>query len=278
MAGLRAIRGLQQGEEEPQDSGSVSEEVYQKVLPLTAARRKRIQSEKLAGLTLTVRNSWPTLPNARSQPYELEPDATRKKRVVSAKSLANLRPNPQHLKPHGGQHAHQYVTSPELDFLNYVLDGASKTDAARWAGLSKGINLTSLMRRPLIDQTLAELQEKRKHQSIEAAERRREERAEFLHQELMHRLRTAVTHERTGDLAIAKMLEVGFKSTGEIAAKSVTATASATAQANVTAEIDIYKPLWLRESEAQMLAESRKRLLGPATPPEAGKGRKITRE
>jgi len=29
--------------------------------------------------------------------------------------------------------------------------------------------------------------------SVEAAERRREERAEFLRQELMHRLRTAVT-------------------------------------------------------------------------------------
>jgi hypothetical protein len=199
-----------------------------------------------------------------------------KKRVMSAKSLANLRPNPPHMRPHGGKKTREYVTSPELEFLNYVLDGANHTDAARRASLSKGINLTSLMKRPLIDQTFAELQEKRKDQSVEAAERRREERAEFLHQELMHRLRTAVTHERTGDLGIAKMLEVGFKSTGEIAAKSVTATASATAQANVTAEIDIYKPLWLRESEAQMLAESRKRILGPATPPEAGEGRKLT--
>jgi hypothetical protein len=159
-----------------------------------------------------------------------------------------------------------------------LLDGASKTDAARRAGLSKGINITTIMLRPEIDKTFKELREKRKDQSVEAAERRREERAEFLHQELMHRLRTAVTHERTGDLGIAKMLEVGFKSTGEIAAKSVTATASATAQANVTAEIDIYKPLWLRESEAQMLAEAKKRILGPATPPEAGKGRKITPE
>jgi hypothetical protein len=84
------------------------------------------------------------------------------KRVIHPKSLANLRPNPQHLKPHGGKQARQYVTSPELDFLNYVLDGALKTDAARWAGLSKGINLTSLMRRPLIQKTLKELEEKRK--------------------------------------------------------------------------------------------------------------------
>ena len=59
------------------------------------------------------------------------------------------------------------------------------------------------------------------------------------------------------------MLEEGFKSTSEIPANNVSAHG---AQANVTAEIDIYKPLWLRESEAQMLAESRKRILGPATP------------
>jgi hypothetical protein len=95
---------------------------------------------------------------------------------------------------------------------------------------------------------------------------------------LIHRLRNAKTHAKTGDLGIAKMLEVGFKSTSDIPANNVSAHASSGAQANVTPEIDIYKPLWLRESEAQMLAESRKRLLGPATPPEAGKGRKITPE
>jgi phage terminase small subunit len=125
------------------------------------------------------------------------------------------------MRHRGGSKLREYATQPELDFLNYVLDGALKTDAARRAGLSKGVNLTNLLRRPLIAQTFAELQEKRKDQSIEAAERRREERAEFLHQELMHRLRTAVTHERTGDLGIAKMLEVGFKSTGEIQATKV---------------------------------------------------------
>ena len=81
----------------------------------------------------------------------------KKKRVISAKSLANLRPNPQHMRPQGGSEPRDYVTSDELDFLNYVLDGASKTDAARWAGLSKGISLTSLMKRPLIDQTFAEV-------------------------------------------------------------------------------------------------------------------------
>jgi hypothetical protein len=63
-------------------------------------------------------------------------------------------------------------------------------------------------------------------QSIEAAERRREERSKFLHGEIIHRLRKAKTHAKTGDLGIAKMLEVGFKSTREIPANNVNAHAS----------------------------------------------------
>jgi hypothetical protein len=42
----------------------------------------------------------------------------KKKRVISAKSLANLRPNPQNMKPHGGRKPREFVTSQELDFLN----------------------------------------------------------------------------------------------------------------------------------------------------------------
>jgi hypothetical protein len=46
-----------------------------------------------------------------------------KKRVTSAKSLANLRPNPQHMRHRGGSQPREYATQPELDFLNCVLDG-----------------------------------------------------------------------------------------------------------------------------------------------------------
>jgi hypothetical protein len=115
------------------------------------------------------------------------------KHKVSGKSLANLRPNPQHMKPHGGKQARQYVGSPELEFLNYVLDGANHTDAARRAGLSKGINLTSLMKLPIIDQTFAELQEKAQKPIGRDGRTVREERSVFAHQEIMHRLRTAET-------------------------------------------------------------------------------------
>jgi hypothetical protein len=182
------------------------------------------------------------------------------------------------MRPHGGKKPREYVTQPELDFLNNVLDGARKIDAARWAGLSKGVNLTNIMLRPVIEQTFKELQEKRKDQSVEMAERRREERSIFAHQEIMHRLRTAETHAKTGDLGIAKMLEVIFRSTGEIRAQSVSATASAGAQVTVSAEIDIYKPLWLREAEAKLLSEAQKRYSQPVAQIEARSSRKLTAE
>ncbi|PYX51610.1 MAG: hypothetical protein DMG76_31685 [Acidobacteria bacterium] len=62
--------------------------------------------------------------------------------------------------------------------------------------------------------------------------------------------------KRPGNLGIAKMLEVAFRSTNEIQAKNVSATATSGALTQQVAPVDIYRPLWLRESEAQMLAES----------------------
>jgi hypothetical protein len=70
------------------------------------------------------------------------------------------------MRHRGGSKLREYATQPELDFLNYVLDGASKTDAARRAGLSKGINITTIMLRPVIDKTFKELQEKRKERYL----------------------------------------------------------------------------------------------------------------
>ena len=200
-----------------------------------------------------------------------------KKRVISAKSLANLRPNPQHLRHRGGSKPREYVTNQELELLNNLLDGATHRDDARRAGVSNGVNVTSLLLRPIIARTFKELQEKRTNQSVEAAQRRREELSQFTHGEIIHRIRNAKTHSRTGDLGLARLFEVAARMSGDIQSTnfSARATASATVQTGV-AEIDIYKPLWLREAEAQMLAEAKKRILGPA--PEAGQGRKITPE
>ena len=50
-------------------------------------------------------------------------------------------------------------------------------------------------------------------------------------------------------------------------------TANAGAQVTVSAEIDIYKPLWLREAEAKLLSEAQKRYSQPDAHIEAGTGR-----
>jgi hypothetical protein len=203
--------------------------------------------------------------------------SAQKKRVISAKSLANLRPNSQNLTHVGGSKAREYATNQEIELLQNLLDGATHRDAARRAGVSQGINVTSLLRRSVIAKEFQEMQARRLSESMEASKRRREELSQFLYPEIMHAIRNAKTHSRTGDLGKAKLFEVAGRMSGDIQSTNfkASATASATVQAGV-AEIDIYKPLWLRESEAQMLAEARKRILGPDTPPEAGNGRKIT--
>lgn len=162
-------------------------------------------------------------------------------------SLANIergrQPNPHTLK-RGGKQAREFVTQPQLDFLNYLLDGASVRDAWRWSGMpSSEKNAYEVLKRPLMIQTRKELEERRKDQSVELAAKRREERDVMLHHELGHRLRTMKTHKYRGDEALVKLIEVGFKSTGAIQATRVSATAGA--QAAASAEIKpLYVPIW----------------------------------
>jgi hypothetical protein len=188
----------------------------------------------------------------------------RPKRKQSAKELANLRrPHDKKLPKVGRTTSREYVIQSELDFLNYLLDGATKVDAWRWAGyMSNSDNCYQILQRPLIQRTFKELEDRRKEQSVQASSRRFEERSEFVHKEFIYRMRTAQTHEKIGDIAIAKMLEVGFKSTGAIQPAKVSATANASAQAEAGV-VDIYKPLWLRESEAQLIAQARQQSSQP---------------
>lgn len=191
-----------------------------------------------------------------------------KKKAVHPNTLAagrrNLRPNTQYLK-RGGKKPREFVTQPQLDFLNYLLDGAAIRDAWRWSGMpSSEKNAYEILKRPLLIKTRKELEEKRKDQSVELAAKRREERDVMLHHELGHRLRTMKTHRYRGDEAVVKLIEVGFKSTGSIQATRVSATAGAQAAASAEAgAVDIYKPLWLREAESQLLEQARKTITNP---------------
>jgi hypothetical protein len=177
----------------------------------------------------------------------------KKKKVVSAKERANLRPHPEHLKRGGGK-SREFVTQPELDFLNYILDGATKKDAWVWAGFPSHFNnCHELLQRPLIVKTLKELEEKRKDQSTDLTIKRREEREILLHGEFAHRLRKMKTHKYRGDESLVKMFEVGFKSTGAIQPVRVSNSANAVA---VSESKPLYVPIWRKmqmENPAQAI-------------------------
>jgi hypothetical protein len=171
----------------------------------------------------------------------------KKKAPPNPNSLAaakrNRRNNSQHLKQ-GGCKPREIVTQPQLDFLNYILDGASLRDAWRWAGFPSHVNnCYELFQRPLMQATLKELQEKRKDRSVDMALQRKEERDAMVHHEFGHRLRTLKTHKYRGDESIVKLIEVGFRSTGAIQPNRSVVTATAGAQAIADAK-PLYVPVW----------------------------------
>ena len=67
------------------------------------------------------------------------------------------------------------------------------------------------------------------------------------------------THPKVGDMPVVKLLEVGYKRTGDIQAVKVSNQASAgVAIAPGSTMKEIYKSQWLRDKEAQLAAECEK--------------------
>jgi hypothetical protein len=157
------------------------------------------------------------------------------------------------------------LTPVEIQFCQFKADGAGNADAARWAGVPENrISQWAYeqMHRPLVVKTIEEIVAKIKESVLEGAVRRKEERERQTHQEYCHRLRKLRTHKYRGDEAIVKLIEIGFRSTGAIQPVRVSTSVSATAAVqNQQGLVDIYKPLWLREREAQLLEEARQQAL-----------------
>lgn len=183
---------------------------------------------------------------------------TKKRRSPSAKEVANLQPNPQYLK-RGGKKPRDYVTQPELDFLNFLLDGATKKDAWRWAGFpGSSFNCHTLLKRPLIESTFDQMKDERRKAAIDNGISREEEMKAFVFGEIKHRIRQMKTHKHRGDDAFAPMLTLAAKVAKLVESNKIVNNVSATASAAADAAgIDIYKPQWLRESEAKLLADAK---------------------
>jgi len=166
------------------------------------------------------------------------------------KSRANLKPHgtPQTLKRGGSKgRSRNFLTYREIDFCSYMAQLGVIRQAARYAEIPAA-SARSLLAHPLVKQTIEEFIKKYKDKVTERDAERREERKELTHQEFMYRLPRLSTHPLRGDEAIVKLLEVGFKSTGEIQpAKHVTQAIAGAQATNILCAKRLYLPDWRRE-------------------------------
>jgi len=189
----------------------------------------------------------------------------KKKAGVPARDR-HLQPNPHNLL-RGGKKPREILTPLEIDFCSFYAQTGRITLAGRYACIPQN-QTTQIFKRPLIQKTIAEFAEKFKSQALERDAQRLEERKEVTHREFVHRLQTMKTHKYRGDDAAAKMCEIGFKSTGEIQAARVTATAGAQAasiaQSGIYAK-RLYLPDWRKEA-IEKLQHDERRASGAAVP------------
>jgi hypothetical protein len=141
------------------------------------------------------------------------------------KSKGNLKPHgtPETLKRGGSKgRARNFLTFKEIDFCSYMAQSGIIRQAARYAEIPPA-TARSLLTRSLVKQTIEEFTKKYQEKVTERDAERREERKELSHREWVHQLFRVKTHPIRGDEGILKLLDMGFKSTGEIQpAKHVT--------------------------------------------------------
>lgn len=168
------------------------------------------------------------------------------------KSKANLRLHgtPETLKRGGSKgRSRNFLTFKEIDFCSYMAQSGVIRQAARYAEIPPA-TARSLLTRPLVKQTIEEFTKKYEEKVTERDAERREERKELSHREWVHQLGRVKTHPIRGDEEIVKLLDMGFKSTGEIQpVKHVTqAIAGAQATSGPYAK-RLYLPDWRRDRQ-----------------------------
>lgn len=197
---------------------------------------------------------------------------------MSAKSAktcpqnANLRLHPENLKPHpenlkrGGKKPRP-LTKQEIDFcVNFAASGKA-IEAAILAKFSRPRNCYSLLARPLVRETVLELRREFQQSAKEAAMRSFE-----ISVPLVDETGVQILVNGKNDVARVKALETIYRRLKLILPGNVNV------QNNTdNRHIDIYKPLWLREREAQMLKELEQRLLPQFTGADAA-GKPLTLE
>ena len=122
---------------------------------------------------------------------------------------------------HRGRKARTAVTEAVIAFCAYfVLTGNVKL-ASLQAGYSAWWGY-ELLKMPRIQPVLRDFENRKKEEAWGAAKNQVLVTREFLDEQFMYRLVNMRTHERSGDITVVQMFEVGYKRTGDIQPAKVT--------------------------------------------------------
>ena len=113
-----------------------------------------------------------------------------------------------------------------------------------------------MLKMPRIQPVLREFEDRKREETWNTAKNLVFVTREFLDEQFMYRLVNMRTHHRSGDMAIVKMFEVGYKRTGDIQPVRITSQSQAGVVVAAGGTMrEVYKAKWLRDKEAALAAE-----------------------
>jgi hypothetical protein len=155
---------------------------------------------------------------------------------------------------HRGRKARTAVTEAEISFCAYFVLTGNVKQASLQAGYSAWWGY-ELLKMPRIQPVLREFEDQKKEEAWNTAKTQVHVTREFLDEQFMYRLVNMRTHQRSGDMAIVKMFEVGNKRTGDIQTAKVTNNQTGVVVAPGGTMREVYKSKWLRDKEGALAAE-----------------------
>ena len=177
--------------------------------------------------------------------------------MTAEKKQRVLRKNASSVQPGVSRSRKSRTTATQAEFAfcaYYVLTGNVRQSAIQ-AGFSPWYGY-QLLKLPRLKSVLKELEQRKKEEAWDAAKAQVVVTREFLDQQFMQRLVNMQTHERTGDLAIVKMFETGYKRTGDIQPSKIVQQQAQGQVATVGQNaFEVYEAQWLREKKARWSTE-----------------------
>jgi phage terminase small subunit len=153
-----------------------------------------------------------------------------------------------------GRKARTVLTQAEINFCAYFVLTGNVKQASLQAGYSAWWGY-ELLKMPRIQPVLREFEKRKREEAWDQATCQIAVTTQFLDEQFISRLVSMKTHPKVGHMPIVKMLETGYKRTGDIQTTKVTNMSSSVVaglQGSPTMEQTIevmYKPKWLRDKE-----------------------------